>query len=436
MQDALLPFMVTLALLQGSTMSAADPLDGLRSLRARGVEAVSLPPGAPETDGDPIHLGTGLYIRTSVDLALFDTVPVVFSRTYRNADGRSRPFGIGTNHSYGSFLVGDAPALTWIALVLPDGGSVRYTRTSGGTGISNAVFRHTGTPTEYLNSVLSYADGVWTIALTDGSAYTYPECAPELNKACTMSGFRDASGHWLRFIHDERWNLTRIETENDQWIELRYDQDERIILALNSSRQEVRYTYDAAGRLVRVVQADGAVSTYEYDDRDQMVSIIEPGLFVTNRYDDAGRCVRQDVRTQEQAPDKTMAERHDVFLFSYMTDTAGRIRATDVIRPDGQRRRVTYDATGYSTSDSETQGKGAAIGIAYERQDGTNALERVTVWCGPNQQVRVSTTLAADDPRQVARTTDLNPYESQQALRALLQERCGSVLKSFRGSRR
>src|SRR5688572_14128662 len=141
MQDVLLPFLITFATLQGPSISPADPLHRVLAPRDPHVETVALPPGVPEVDGDPIHLGTGLYVRTSVDLALFDTVPVVFSRTYRNADRRSRPFGIGTNHSYGSFLVGDAPALTWIDLILPDGGRIHYTRTSGGAGMSNAVFR-------------------------------------------------------------------------------------------------------------------------------------------------------------------------------------------------------------------------------------------------------------------------------------------------------
>jgi YD repeat-containing protein len=406
--------------------------------KGSGREPVARTPGAYESAGDPIDLGTGLYIRTSVDLELFDTVPVIFSRTYRTGDGLSRPFGMNTNHSYGSFLIGDSDALTWAALVLPDGGRIHYTRTSGGSGLSNAVFRHTETPTEYLNSVLSYDGHAWNIALQDGSSYTYPECAPELNKACTMSGYRDANGHWLRFVHDDRWNLRRIETEHDQWIELQYDDADRITRARSSARQEVRYQYDVGGRLVRVVGADGGVSTYGYDDRDQMVDIREPGVSVTNRYDAAGRCVHQDLRIQERGPANTMVERHDKFSFSYTTDTTGRIRVAEVVEPDGEIRRVMYDVTGYVTSDSSVeQGKSTSTGIVYERNDGTNTLQRVTVWCGPKQQVRVSIPLNTNDPRQLARTNDLNPDASLEALHALLQERCDSVLDSLgRGSRR
>ena len=203
-------------------------------------------------------------------------------------------------------------------------------------------------------------------------------------------------------------------------------------------KQAVRYGYDAAGRLVCVVDADGSVSTYDYDDRDQMVSIIESGVLVTNRYDDAGRCVHQDLRIQEKGPDGGIVERHEAFSFVYTTDRTGRIRATDVIRPDGRRRRVTYDVTGRLDQRLRRTGKESCDrNRVTERQDITNALQRVTVWCGPNQQVRVSTPLATDDPRRVARITDVNPYESQQALRARLQEQCESVLKSFdRGSRR
>ena len=45
--------------------------------------------------GDPIDLSSGLYSRTTVDLMVEDTIPIEISRTYRNADHRSRSFGVG-----------------------------------------------------------------------------------------------------------------------------------------------------------------------------------------------------------------------------------------------------------------------------------------------------------------------------------------------------
>lgn len=45
------------------------------------------------------------------DLALPDVVPIALTRTYRQADSRSRAFGIGASHPYDMFLGGDTTGL-------------------------------------------------------------------------------------------------------------------------------------------------------------------------------------------------------------------------------------------------------------------------------------------------------------------------------------
>ncbi len=82
----------------------------LRQAAREGFSAPSISPRYQATDGDPVDLSTGLYVRKTIDLALGDAVPIVFSRTYRTRDSRPRPFGVGTNHSYGSFLRSSAAA--------------------------------------------------------------------------------------------------------------------------------------------------------------------------------------------------------------------------------------------------------------------------------------------------------------------------------------
>src|SRR5947209_14863437 len=63
---------------------------------------------ASPKDADPVDLGTGLYIRSNIDLDLKDSIPIQFTRVYRNADPRSRAFGVGASNSYEMFITGDS----------------------------------------------------------------------------------------------------------------------------------------------------------------------------------------------------------------------------------------------------------------------------------------------------------------------------------------
>ena len=335
-------------------------------------------------DGDPVDLSTGLYVRTTVDLVLVDKMPVVFARTYRNRDPRSRPFGVGTNHSFGTFLVGDAAAFSYVELILADGGRIQFRRTSDGTGFADAIFEHTGTPTAYQDSYLFWENGGWTIQLADGGAYTYPACPPWLNKPCTVSSYRDSDGNELKMRHDRRMNLIRIEAQNGAAIDLRYDNEDRIVLARSSYGQQVEYQYDGQGRLIRVMNADGSKTTYSYDERHQMVQVDEVGLSVTNTFDDAGRCIVNDVRTEAMDEAGRTQTRRDVFKFAYAVNEAGRITATEVERPDG-RRTVTFNEQGYRLTDTQKPTGAAEIRTAFDRHDASNIVQRLVVWCGPDQ---------------------------------------------------
>src|SRR5207249_734651 len=85
--------------------------------------APSLAPGSgpnPGGDrgGDPVDLFTGLFVLQKTDLALPDVISLALTRTYRPADNRSRPFGIGATHPYDIFLVGDTFPYTYLDLIL------------------------------------------------------------------------------------------------------------------------------------------------------------------------------------------------------------------------------------------------------------------------------------------------------------------------------
>src|SRR5215216_5144507 len=99
-------------------------------------------------DGDPVSLSTGLYVRTDDDLSV-DDGSIALTRTYRTRDDRQRPFGIGVSHSYNLYLVGDGQTFQWADLVLEDGGRIHFRRTAPGHTLTNAVYEHRESPTEF-----------------------------------------------------------------------------------------------------------------------------------------------------------------------------------------------------------------------------------------------------------------------------------------------
>lgn len=388
---------VTASFRRGFAIAAALVVTMALTLPTVGAPRSSMiPSDAPSglaVDGDPVDLSTGLYVRRSIDLALPGEAPVIFSRTYRNRDPRSRPFGIGTNHSYGTFLVGDVEKLSYVDLILADGGRVHYRRLDGGIGVRGAVFEHTTTPSEYQRSKLSWNGNGWTVQLQNGAIYTWPDCPPGFHKPCTLSSYRDAQGRETQLRHDSRMNMVQIRSASGATIDLTYDDADRIVLARSSDGEEVRYEYDALGRLVAVRGAEGLRATYTYDAEHQMIQLVEPGVTIENGFDRAGRCTRNDVRlTEGTLPGRVT--RRQLFRFDYTVNSTGRITAVDVVRPT-TKRRVTFNASGYVTSDSVEGGRKPEFGTAYERESESNVVRRIAVWCGKR---RVSLDVDPDWP--------------------------------------
>jgi hypothetical protein len=44
--------------------------------------------------GDPVDLGTGLFVYEKTDIFIPDIIPLALKRTYRPNDSQSRPFGL------------------------------------------------------------------------------------------------------------------------------------------------------------------------------------------------------------------------------------------------------------------------------------------------------------------------------------------------------
>ena len=101
------------------------------------LSASSGPPAIGPNDcstsaGDSVDLQTGLFVPTQTDLAMPGSTPLNVTRNYRQLDGASRAFGIGSSLTGDMALSGDdgnfPEGWTYQDLTLADGGRVHFAR--------------------------------------------------------------------------------------------------------------------------------------------------------------------------------------------------------------------------------------------------------------------------------------------------------------------
>lgn len=341
--------------------------------RAPGIPLVERPAGAYAIDGDPVDLGTGLFIREDDDLVTSGLPPIRLRRTYRSADPWPRAFGIGMSHPYDHFLVLDAAGYARAAVILADGGRIDYIRTSPGTGQADAVLEHTFSPTDFYKSRLTWQGKGWSVTLQDGQRYAFSAC--DAQSRCALTEYRDREGRTLTLTRDSLGILTGISARSGEGIRLANDAAHRITRATmetGGARHEVAYQYDARGRLTKLHKRAGSLSIskeYTYDDAHRMLTVNEPGFRLINTYDQSGRVIAQDTSTKQP------------FRFLYRVDRQGRITQTDVTSPDGSLRRVSFNAQGYAATEIYAVGTPKERAIVYERETGSNRVRTITVSC-------------------------------------------------------
>ncbi len=341
-------------------------------------------PGGNSKDGEPVDLGTGLFVYEKTDLMLPDVMPLVLTRTYRPNDPVSRAFGVGTSHSYDMFVVGDnntfPEGYTYQDLILPDGGRIHFQRTSPCTGtngycdFNNAVYQHTTTGTDFFGAVLKFQScspsGMWTLTKKDGTVYCFPDSDASNNyRKATPTAIRDRYGNTVSFTRDSNANLTQVMSPNGRWIQFTYDASNRVTQAKDNSGRTVSYSYDTGGRLTQVTDANGGIWNYGYDASNEMTTIQDPRgiVYLTNHYDANGRV------TQQTQADNTN------FFFSYSTDpTTGSITQTDVTDPRGIIKRTAFNANGLKTSEILALGLPEQETISYARDPNTNLITSIT----------------------------------------------------------
>ena len=312
-------------------------------------------PGSDSDDGDPVDLGTGLFVLSKTDVILPATMPLTVTRTYRQLDSKPRPFGIGANWNFGLFLSTTAPGTYQAAdLNLPDGGQVHYVRTSTGTSYSDAVFETTSSPTAFYKSQITWNGVGWTLRLRDGTKYIFH------NEIAPLSRIEDRFGNSITLSRDTPGsiNITQATSSDGRWVKFGYDASNRVTSATDNAGRVTGYQYDAAGYLWKVTNPKSGVTTYTYDASNRMATIQDARLitFLTNEYWPDGK-----VKKQTQADSTT-------FQFAYTIDGNGKVTQTDVTDPRGYVHRVTFNAAGYPLTDTRAYGTAQAQTTTYVRQ--------------------------------------------------------------------
>jgi len=339
-------------------------------------------PCEPCEDGDPVNLGTGLFVHENIDLAISHVQPLNLARTYRPKDTASRSFGIGSTHMYDMFLW-SAEQYKEADLILPDGGRVHFDRVTSGSGFSDAVFWCKQPGPFYMAEIrwmgLIVPDPakieMWHMTLTDGTIFVFGENAP-------LQRIRDSYGNSILISRagvntfgSPIGNVTKV-ASGPKHIEFTYDTSNRITKAKDNIGREVNYTYDANGRLWKVTDAKQGVTEYTYDASHRMLAIKDPRgvVYLTNEYDTNGRVRKQTLAddTPENSTD------NPTYNFAYTTDSGGKITQTDVTDERGNIRRVTFNSKGYVLTDTFALGKPEQQTYSVERQSETNLILSLT----------------------------------------------------------
>lgn len=332
------------------------------------------------SDADPFDLVTGIYHREYPDLYVEDSIPLNFVRTQRNLDDRSRAFGIGASTSYDMFIVGDSQKFSWVALVNAAGSQIRYQRITPGTGFTDAVFKNTTAPSEFLGSIIFWEHGSWTVRLLNSTEYTVQGCSATSKPGqCAVKEIR-LKGEKVTIQRDVQGNIQRITSPHQHYILVKTDPGGRITRAEDDAGHWVIYEYDPAGWLKKAQTWRGEIDEFRYDGKFNMVWVSEKDrsspagkykFTVTNRYDEKNRFKWQKV---------DFGDSMQIFSAAYHEDAEGRIRQTDVQSPEGLSHYY-FNAAGYETREDFAPPQGVKWSLELTRHPETNATTDAWLTC-------------------------------------------------------
>ncbi|MFC0526115.1 RHS repeat-associated core domain-containing protein [Phytohabitans kaempferiae] len=228
-----------------------------------------------------------------------------------------------------------------------------------------AAFAADPTPTRFAGSILAWNGDGWDLRMRDGTVYVFGDEAP-------LQEIRDRYGNTVTItrapsepdalgVVRAKGPITQLTSPNGKWIKFSHDSADRITRAEDNIGRAVSYTYDTSGRLATVTDANGGQTVYTYESgRLKTIRDARNIVYLTNVYDANGRVQEQTL------PDG------GTYQFDYVTDASGRVTRTDLTDPRGHVRRVTFNAAGFSTSDTAAHGTPLAQTLQTTRHPTTN----------------------------------------------------------------
>ncbi|WP_221354745.1 DUF6531 domain-containing protein [Streptomyces beigongshangae] len=331
--------------------------------------------------GDGVQTATGNYTRTDVDLVTHDRL-LTWARTYNSRTKRGGVLGRGWTFTYSMRLESAAE------------GAVRFHDRGG--------------------RVLSFVPG------DDGDYRRPQDLDADLHR-------EDDGSFTLCFFAGERWHfsedgrLLSLAAEGRR-VELRYDDEGRVVMVVHSAGlrfdlsygaggllskvtaddgREVAYAYSGSD-LVAVTGSDGAVLHYDTDDDGLLTSVREADdiRLIINSYDDVRRVTEQQLagaggvqfmyHSENGRTDVTARPSGGRSFFQH--DRMARVSGvTDAL---GNTVSIAYDQNGRFVEGM------TAGGTRLEREYDADGNLRVEVWGGS------ATRYVYDDKRRVVRRTD------------------------------
>jgi RHS repeat-associated protein len=331
------------------------------------------PPTPGNMAGDPVECSTGLFFHQRTDAFLPDDIPIEIQRSYRPGDTVVRPFGKGTNYTYGMYLRAPNHDYSQIDFMLPDGRKFEFPFISGTNLHTDYVWEHTSTSGPFYRARIRagvFTSGIfsetWDLHLQDGTVYFFSMFGQLIKIA-------DRNGNTLTFTYNGG-QLLRITSNSGRTLDFTYDASNRITQLKDILGRIWTYAYNAAGYLQKATYPDGTFEEYTYDTVGRMLTVKDRrgNNMVTNEYDANGRVSKQ-----------TLAD-GGIFTFAYTLDANGKVTQTDITDPRGTIERKQFNALGYLTSRTAALGKPEQQTIAYTRNASnfvtmaTDALGRMT----------------------------------------------------------
>jgi RHS repeat-associated protein len=365
-------------------------------------------PNCPDgCDADPVSMMTGLYYQQDTDIDVPDVLPISLTRTYRTKDTASHAFGIGASHPYDQYLLRD-DLCSEVRIILPDGGSRTFLRTSG-TNCLDSTLQHTTTQTAFYAATIMWDQSLqrYRLQFKDGSEWRFSDYG-------ALVAMVDRNGNQLTLTRAAAGglagNLSKITTPNGRYLTFTYDTSNRITQITDILGRSITYTYDANGTLWKVTNPLSGVTEYTYNASHRLLTAKEPNgnLHVTNTYDANGR-----VATQTR-PDST------TYQFAYTLDGSGKVTQTDMTDPRGYVKRLTFNSAGYTLTSIDALGEPEAQSTTYEWQAGTNlllsatdTLSRKTAYTYDSKGNVLTVTRLADTANAVTTTFTYDPTFNQ-----------------------